>query len=154
MPNCVVFKYISSVILMICGVGFVALGGYYLHQMLLLIHDLSDITTLIMDALQVLLNNMLMITLWVACISKLRSFFFNAFVQCFFAFIIVLANCIMSIILKDRCSDQAPGQTTMVCDMLGNFVWLGPTIASFVLNICVMPFAIIRYAFYDSWDWD
>ena len=153
MPDCRVLKIVSNVVLMLCGVGFVALSGYYLNAFLTGLHDLEDIASLAMNVFQVLLNNLLMIFLWVACLTKLRSLFLNCTMMCFGGFLVTLANCILTAVLKDTCSGQEPGHETMVCQMLGNFEWLGPTIVTFVLNIVTMVFAVIRYAFYNAWDW-
>ena len=153
MPDCTVLKHISNVILMACGVGFVALGGYYLNLFLVGLHDLEDIMSLLMNALQIVMNNFLMIFLWVACLTKLRSLFLNCAMMCGGSFIVTLANCILSALLKSTCDAQEIGNQSIICQMFGNFAWLGPTIVTFVLNGVTMTFAMIRYAFYNAWDW-
>ncbi|EMS13272.1 hypothetical protein KM1_327080 [Entamoeba histolytica HM-3:IMSS] len=150
-----VLKYIFNILLMICGVCFVALSGYYIYELSFSIREGEQIFNLIVNALAVLVLNFLMITMWLACIFSNRKMFLNVFIISGTSAVVTIIQFALSITLKSSCNnDNNYVGYQAFCDTFANFSWMAPVIITFVLDVLTAIFSIIRFAFYRKWEWD
>ena len=153
MVNCVPFKIISNIVLMICGVGFVAIGGYYTYQLVGSIRDV-DLTIIITNALALVMNNLLMIFIWLACIFRNRKLFMNSFGICFSSFIVTTVQLIFQVITKNECEADENNKFSLFCEMFMNYSFVGITVVNYVISIITGVLCLIRFIFHNTWEWD
>ncbi|ELP89610.1 hypothetical protein EIN_526350 [Entamoeba invadens IP1] len=149
-----VVKVVFNIFLILCGVCFVALSGYYIYEISVAVRHGSQILNIVLNALAALMQNLIFINICLACAFSVRKMFLNVFIMSATSFAITILQFVLSLVMRSSCNKEDSKGYATFCSIFMDFAWIGPVIADFVINLLTSFFSLLRFGFYNSWEWD